>query len=37
MANVDLPQKKEMKYLSMHLNKILKWARHIKSIENSRN
>jgi hypothetical protein len=31
MGNVDLPQKNEVKYLCMHLNSRLTWAKHIKS------
>jgi hypothetical protein len=30
MAKVDLPQKNEVKYLSMHLDRRLTWAKHIK-------
>jgi hypothetical protein len=29
MGNVDLPQKNEMKYLDMHLDRSLTWAKHI--------
>jgi hypothetical protein len=31
MSNVDLPQKNEMKYLGMHLDRRLTRAKHIKS------
>jgi metal-sulfur cluster biosynthetic enzyme len=31
MGNVDLLQKNEVKYLGMHLDRRLKWAKHIKS------
>jgi hypothetical protein len=30
MENVDLPQKNEVKYLGIHLNRRLSWVRHIK-------
>jgi hypothetical protein len=31
MGNVVLPQKGEVKYLGMHLNRRLTWAKHIKA------
>jgi hypothetical protein len=31
MGNVDLPQKNEVKYLGMHLEKRLTWSKHIKT------
>jgi hypothetical protein len=31
MGNVDLPQKSEVKYLGMHLNRRRTWAKHIKT------
>jgi hypothetical protein len=31
MGTVDLPQKNEVKYLSMHLDRRLTWAKHIKT------
>jgi hypothetical protein len=31
MGNVDLPQKNEVKYLSMHLDRRLTWAEHIET------
>jgi hypothetical protein len=30
MGCVDLPQKNEVKYLGMHLDKRLTWAKHMK-------
>jgi hypothetical protein len=30
MGNVDLPQKNEAKYLGMHIDRRLTWAKHIK-------
>jgi hypothetical protein len=30
MGSVDLPQKNEVKYLAMHLDRRLTWAKHIK-------
>jgi hypothetical protein len=30
MGNVDLTQKSEVKYLGMHLDRILTWEKHIK-------
>jgi hypothetical protein len=31
MGNVDLSQKNKMKYLGMHLDRRLTWAKHIKT------
>jgi hypothetical protein len=31
MGNVDLPQKNEVKYLGVHHDRRLTWAKHIKS------
>jgi hypothetical protein len=31
MGNVDPPQKNEVKYLVMHLDRRLTWAKHIKT------
>jgi hypothetical protein len=31
VGNVDLPQRNEAKYLGMHLNRRLTWAKHIKT------
>jgi hypothetical protein len=35
MGNVALPQKNEVKYLGVHLDRRLTWAKHIKTTENS--
>jgi hypothetical protein len=37
MGNVALPQKYEVKYLGMHLDRRLTWAKHIKSERNQLN
>jgi hypothetical protein len=31
MGDVDLPQKNEVKYLGMHLDRRLAWAKHVKT------
>jgi hypothetical protein len=31
MGNVDLPQKNEIKYLGISLDRRLKWGKHIKT------
>jgi hypothetical protein len=31
MGNADLPQKNEVKYLGMHLDRKLTWAKRVKS------
>jgi hypothetical protein len=31
MGNVDLPHKNEVKYLGMHIDRRLAWAKHIKT------
>jgi hypothetical protein len=37
MDIVDLSQKKEVKYLCMHFDRRLTWAKHIKSNRKERN
>jgi hypothetical protein len=36
MSSVDLPQKNEVKYLGMHLDRRLTWAKHIKTKQNKK-
>jgi hypothetical protein len=31
MGNVDVPQKNELKYLDIHLDRRLTWAKHIRT------